>query len=223
MTFRGVMFCAGVAAFAGISHGAVISTGLYQLGNHPDGNATPPPYGLRLDELYDATDDHDIFSFDFEAAGSDVKLAYDGTTISISGKAWGGRDVGGSHAIDAYLGFYEFEFTYTVGVTPAPGDDDVLVDAANHANTGWISTPLGHTKLLDDERGGNDYSFRFGDEDDDLGHRGFPGISGWGWLRVDDDHTDAQDWLFTATLIPSPGAAGILAVGGLASIRRRRR
>jgi len=35
----------------------------------------------------------------------------------------------------------------------------------------------------DNPAGGNPFSLRLGDEDDDLGHRDFPGISGWGWLE----------------------------------------
>jgi hypothetical protein len=62
----------------------------------------------------------------------------------------------------------------------------------------------------------------------DLGHRGFNGISGWGWLSyVADDgtvlpHVYAADWLFTAELIPAPGAIALMGMGGLLAARRRR-
>ena len=44
------------------------------LGNHPDGNAAPPHYGLRIDNLFGGVDP---FTFDFECVGCDVKLVYD--------------------------------------------------------------------------------------------------------------------------------------------------
>ena len=39
--------------------------------------AAAPFYGLRLDELFDATKGHDIFTFDFEADGASIFLTYD--------------------------------------------------------------------------------------------------------------------------------------------------
>lgn len=212
----GALFAVSSIALAG-----TLSPGVYKLANHPDGNAQPPQYGLRLDELYNATGSHDIFTFDFDDPISDVHIMYNGSAIKIYGSAVGGRDIGGAYAADPYFGIYTFEMSYTIGVMPVPGDDDIWVDAPNHANSGWIKTPLGDTKILDDERGGNPYSIRIGDENDDLGHRGFPGISGWGWLRVDGVHTDNQDFLFTV-VIPSPGSLAMLGLGGLLALRRRR-
>ncbi len=65
--------------------------------------------------------------------------------------------------------------------------------------------------------------FRLGDENNDAGHRGFNGISGWGWVNHDardpgakggslSSHIYASDFLFTATPsevppIPLPAAA----------------
>lgn len=89
-----------------------------------------------------------------------------------------------------------------------------------------------------DKKGGNPFSFRLGDEDDDLGHRNFPGISGWGWLKfresgTNDDFVDAlgaQDFLFIARRVPVtvPGTAvllmlGLAALGRLGRLGTRRR
>jgi hypothetical protein len=91
---------------------------------------------------------------------------------------------------------------------------------------------------LMDKKGGNPFSFRLGDEDDDLGHRNFPGISGWGWLKfresgTNDDFVDAlgaQDFLFIARRVPVtvPGTAvllmlGLAALGRLGRLGTRRR
>lgn len=219
---------AGVVALCapGAASGAVLATGSYYLANHPDGNARPPLYGLRLDELYNATSGHDIFTFDFEHPSSVMIMDFTATTIRIHGVTWGGRDTGTGYAADAYQGLYTVDMLYNVGVMGVPGDDDVWVNGPNHANTGFILTPLGDTIPLWDERGGFGYSLRIGDENDDAGHRGFEGVSGWGWLNhgSPDHHVAASDFLFTVGApVPAPGAAGLLAAGALILTGRRRR
>lgn len=216
----GVAFCALSGAQATII--------TYDLFNHPDGDANPPPYGLRLDELYNASSNHDIFTFNFNDVASDMFLDYDdvANTIHIFGAVLGGRDSGSTHAADQYLGVYLVNFTYTLGVQTAGGDDDLIVDTLNHANSGTIITPLGDTISLYDERGGSSFSFRFGNEDNDAGHRGFDGLSGWGWLNhhAPTNHIEAGDWLFTAVRsdIPTPGSVALVALGGMLAARRHR-
>lgn len=233
MNTRFAMRCLGSAivvfsVLAGQASGAVISTGTYQLHNHPDGNAQPPQYGLRLDELFNATGDHDIFTFDFNHHDSNMRLDYNGSTIHIYGHAFGGRDTGSGYANDMFRGVYGIDFTYTLGVTPNfGGDDDLVVVTPSMRNFGTIVAPIvvgsGPITLADKDDG--NYNFRFGDENNDLGHRGFAGISGWGWLIhhfPNQPHVDASDWLFTANLIPTPGVASVLGLGLLAAGRRRR-
>lgn len=214
-----------LVAFGGLSAAALagpITGGLYRLHNHPDGDADPPPYGMRLDELYNETSGHDIYTFDFDHASSNMVLNYDSTNqiITISGVAWGGRDIGGSYANDQYLGFYTIAFTYNVGVGPVPGDDDIWVTSASGSNSGTIQTPLGHTKNLRDVAA-DGFTFRFGDENNNQGHRGFAGISGWGWMDIDGHHQDAQDWLFTAERIPEPSSVLLALLGVVGVVRRR--
>ena len=211
-----------LGALASVASASILAPGTYQLRNHPDGSQNPPPYGLRLDELYNATTGHDVFTFDFNHPSSMVQLTFTGTTITISGNAMGGRDIGGSYAADGYTGNYTFSFTYNVGVGLVPGDDDLQVVAASGSNVGSIMTPLGQTIELRDKSDGSN-TFQLGNEANDLGHRGFSGISGWGWMDhgpTGSPHVPASDWLFT--VIPTPGSAVALLMGGAIIGRRRR-
>ncbi|MEL7473776.1 MAG: hypothetical protein AAGK04_10705 [Planctomycetota bacterium] len=208
---------------------AQIAVGIYQLCNHPNGSATPPSYGLRLDELFDVSPDHDVFTFDFEDVdnGSDVKLFFDGNSIRITGQAFGGNDIGGQYDPASPLtGVYSFDFIYNVGVQTAPGDDDLIVNAGvNGANFGSITAPDNTTIDLFDRVLG-DFSFRFGDNDDGLGYRGAPGLNGWGWFDQGavGNHVRDSDWLFTAKFIgvPAPAPLAIAGLGGLLIAQRRR-
>lgn len=219
---------AGVAlsVCCGASSGAVIVNGTYALHNHPDGGERPPLYGLRLDELYNATGGHDVFTFDFDDARSNMSMVVTDDTITISGVVWGGRDIGSAYAVEATTGLYTVSFAYTIGVVNVPGDDDRgVLQSASHQNTGTILSPTGDLIALVDEAMDHPYGFRLGDEDNDLGHRGHAGISGWGWLTHGpnpNDHVAASDWLFTATLVPTPGAAALALVAFAGMARRRR-
>jgi len=217
-----VLISFAVAAVAFAASGAIIPPDTYRLANHPDGEARPPAYGLRLDELYNATGSHDRYTFDFSAIASDVRMTVSATTIRIFGQSFGGRDTGSGYANDIDRGMYTFDFIYSVGVQGAPGDDDLMV-IANHQNFGTITTPRGDTIALEDQSDGN-YSFRLGDENNDSGHRGFTGISGWGWMNHGgNSHVYASDWLFTVdSVIPAPSSLVAMAFGALAMGRRRR-
>ncbi len=226
---RALSVIVGVLAVQASASAATIMGGAYALHNHPDGASNPPPYGMRLDELYNVSGDNDIFTFDFDAPGADMKLVYDGASIHIFGTAVGGRDTGGGHAADNYLGIYTIDFTYNVGVQSLePADDDIaVIPPASPANFGTLvpnnpAHPSFNVAVnLEDVLMG--VSLRLGDEDNDAGHRGYNGISGWGWLAVDGiPHVGVHDdFLFTAVLIPEPATAA-LGLLGLALVMRRR-
>lgn len=179
----------------GCSPAALGEPGTYRLGNHPDGNKAAPFYGLRLDELFDATGGHDVFTFDFEADGTAMYMTYDGETIHIYGTAFGGRDIGTSYDPN-WSSEVEIDFTFT-NVKSAWNDDDLRVKHETGAGTiTWLAT--GEAIELTAYRGNKPFSFRFGDKKNDNGHRGYPGYSGWGWLTHGDNHVHASDWLFIA-------------------------
>ncbi len=218
---------AGFLLATSFASAAVIAPGSYRLSNHPDGNQAPPYYGLRLDELFNLTSNHDVFTFDFNRAGTAMYLDYNGSSIHIYGRAFGGRDTGSGYS-STNSGFWDIDFTYAT-VVPVPGDDDLWVTPPQTPNTGSIRyntstsvNPVQNATFaaagaipLYDYPGSFPYTFRLGDENNDLGHRGFSGISGWGWLnhRVSNTHVSASDWLFTMNPVPLPGGVLLAALG----------
>ena len=186
----------------------LLEDGLYQLGNHPNGAEASPRYGLRLDGILTGNA-NDIVTFDFEHPDSDVKLELSGSQIRIFGVTFGGIDIGESY--DPHnSGLWEIDFTYNQVQELNRGlivDDDLIVDQANvGSNTGTIKQLFGEEKTFDlnDYAGNHPISFQLGNEINDRGHRGFAGLSGWGWLQHSnfEGYAQASDWLFTVN--PEP-------------------
>ncbi len=184
----------------------------YLLSNHPDGSEAPPAYGLRLDGLMG--DPSKEYTFDFDHADSSMKLIWDGNKIVIDGQAFGGEDIGNSYGVGT-TAIWDIHFEYDTGISQplGKGGVDDLIVRANNANFGTISSSLGNYELEDkskDETKPNSLSFRFGDKKGQ-GHRGFDGISGWGWLNHgencrdgDCNHVASSDWLFIAKVLGTP-------------------
>jgi hypothetical protein len=219
------VFVLAVGLSAAQGNAALIQPGQFLLHNHPDGNAAPPGYGLRLDELFDVTDDHDKFTFDFDHPDAEVWLDYDGTVVHIYGIAFGGLDAGSTYASDpALTSLVELDFTYTT-VELAEGDDDLIVRTPSFTNSGtitWLDT--GEVIDLFDRASEEGFTFRFGDENDDEGHRDFSGISGWGWLdhHAAGTHVYSSDWIFTAERVPAPSSLLVVGAGLLLARGRSR-
>lgn len=205
---------------------ADIQIGTYQLHNHPDGNRNPPPYGFRLDELFNFTSGHDVITFDFDAPGADMRMDYDGTSLHIYGTAFGGLQAGSVYSANpSHTSFVTIDMTYSIA-NLLPGDDDLIVTTPNYTNMGTITwQDTGEVVNFWDYSGNHGYTFQLGDEADDSGHRDFNGISGWGWVNhgVMTTHIGASDFLFTAELIPLPPAAimGFVGLIGVVAVRRR--
>jgi hypothetical protein len=237
-----VVACFGAPAFAGVASPGVLDPGLYELHNHNAAFAAPPPYGLRLDELVDVSPDHDIYTFDFDHDESAMFMDLGPTTLRIFGTVYGGLNEGDGYAA-TWSGRWAIDFTYAFYDT-VPGDDDYWTsgpDPADHWGTITALFGDGTDFWLQDEGGGMPFSFRLGDEDDDAGHRGEPGVSGWGWLNhapvIHDDletrngvagppvqfpHSYDSDWIFTVgDRVPEPGSAALLALAGALILRRR--
>ncbi len=230
---RRVMPCAVAAlpillASAPASAGLILPTDVrLRLADHPDGNAAPPTYGLRLDELINVTPGHDRFTFSFDHPLALVQMVLTEVgagefSIHIWGTAFGGLVVNNEY--DPLLsGLADIDFTYMLARVVG-GDDDLIVTTPSFMNSGSIMFN-GSTIDLFDRANSEGFTFRLGNENDDLGHRGFDGNSGWGWL----DHGEAgtyvaaSDWLFT--VVPTPGTTALMAIAAalFARVRRRRR
>ena len=185
--------------------GGGLNDGVFQLHNHPGNDLAPPGYGLRLDELFGGLNG---LTFDFDHNDSDVQMTISGSTVTIEGEVYGGQDAGGAYD-PATEGLWDLYFEYTAVVSSVPGDDDLYVDDSDSEtsfgtispqyNSAWFTA--GDIFDLGDKSDGS-YSFRLGDEDNDLGYNGYPGISGWGWLKHGQNgnlnHVPISDWIFTA-------------------------
>ena len=218
----------GVLSLLLIPQAQAISTGTYKLLNHCCGNANPPPYGLRLDELLGPPNNYD-YTFDFEAPGSNMELQWDGNNIYILGTAVGGPVSGGNYAGPTSL--WNINFVYTTGITQ-PGTDggplnDLIVKADNQ-NFGFLTNGTDTFYLEDQSKNPgttNDLAFQFGDAGGG-GHRG-ESLAGWGWLNYGSQncrtevctHVYASDWLFAAefesseTTVPEPTTLALFSTG----------
>jgi hypothetical protein len=135
MSSNRLTIAAAIAAtITSAASAASIQTGTYRLSNHPDGAAANPTYGMRLDELFNVTGGHDVFTFDFEAPGSAMYLDYDGTSIHIYGTAFGGRDIGSSYD-PAHSSAVEIDFYYSVSHLAADPTREWRLTAKRGAGT----------------------------------------------------------------------------------------
>lgn len=173
-----------------------ILPGQYFLLDHPDGNISPPPYGLRVDAIG--------LTFSTELGGASVILDWDGgTTASITGSVF--SSTGDLWDVDYLL----------TGVVAAPAN----LGFTATAGSGTLTDPLLNVTALNGETNGSGIVFSFladgfrlsGDDDTAVGR---------GWL-LPQGSTD--DWLVRAVPVPEPGTAMLMVLGlaGLASRRNR--
>lgn len=218
----------------------------FPLFNHPDANADPPPYGLRLDDLFlhaptagsvsSPVGGPTTFSFDpADGASMTLTASMVGPDIhlNIAGTAYGGVDAGVTYGYGE--GFYDIDFTYTMNVTEVAGPDGGYTVSPNSSmNTGTITAQAGITNVT----AGTFWTFY--DQTDSLnnsfhfladGHRlgSYPSILaddpyvGRGWVTFNSNGTNTsgtQDWLF---ITPEPSSLALICIGGFGLLSRRPR
>ena len=235
------------AAIVGVSACASADT-IYKarLGDHPDATQNPPPYGLRLDNLFldsgasGARGGVTTFSM---SAGSGVHLTVDRTgstlTINISGEVIGGEENGSGGPGGFGTGSYQLDFTYTSGVIafnggwlviPTPTSSGFGSLTANFTGTGITAGDeffFGQDGFQGGAAAGGYPLAAFAFMPDGYRLGGGTDEVGRGWLANMDANGNiiggngTQDFLFT--VIPLPTTSGLALAGlGLIALRRRR-
>lgn len=217
----------GLLALGMVSVSSASSGGLviaeFELGDHPDGNAAEPFYGLRLDNML-APGVVTLSMDHFNNTRMSV-IEYNGVlSMHITGTLYGGA-VNDHAYVDAHS--YEVNFTYALNVTDAGNGWEV--NSFDAGNTGTITDlDTNEVTTLFGKANSSDLVFSMLAD----GHRLSGDSSSWvgrGWLTDNSDGSmpgaGAQDWLFTATKlpeVPAPSAIALLGLGGMLSSRRRR-
>jgi hypothetical protein len=184
--------------------------------DHPDGSASPPLYGLRIEGLLE--DGPYTFSFDYEdeSERARVVLAYDEDLqqIRITGRAYGGRVVDDEWGASS-RGWIDIDFTYTTHIAVkddcgALAGDDLYVTAESSANQGTVALDGwgGDFVFPCSDRSGenNGCSFIFDNDYDSKGNAAIADdLSIWsasGWIHP--GASGPRDWLFIAERITAP-------------------
>lgn len=220
-----VFFALALPALGAFAGETVVAE--YEINDHPNGGLVPPTYALRLDNVFGfakATFSADTFNDATLTVLQDDAGAY---IIDIAGTFFGGEDLGGAWGTTFGI---EASFRYAANVTAT--SSGYQVNGFTQLNQGVL------TRLDTNE---SDVWYAMEDTAGDNGPAGGTftfAADGWaidgddsswvgrGWLTTNDDGSmsapPAQDWIFTANLIPAPGASVLLGFAGLALARRRR-
>jgi hypothetical protein len=210
---RALLLCL-IALVAGTPAPAAADTIRFTLGDHPRGEARPPTYGLRLDDLFGPSTLPTTFSFN--QGGAAVLMDVDTTSksIHIFGTVFGGVDVG-----DSYLApeLFDLDMLYKFGVM---GNEDDGWSVAGLGNTGSLvrqsdSQRWDLVTLLNQDG----FAFEFFPDRFRLRHNDLVGVDwvGRGWLDTSTNSrpTEVRDFLFVATVVPLPAAVipGVFTLG----------
>ncbi len=225
---------AATAALVVASAAMAGGTTYFRLFDHPDGNASPPGYGLRFDNLFSdngyGAAAGGVTTFSFVDVIMTVTDTGSSLSINIAGELFGGEDAGSSYGFGE--GAYELDFTYSVNVVADGTGYRVTADDA--ANAGTLTAVTGDaTGAVFAMRDFMDPSFLFLQDDHRLGGHSEAGEGFWvgrGWLAdAAGDGSGTRDFLFIGEMLDGPPPiiplpmSGAMGLAGLAVVATRRR
>jgi hypothetical protein len=200
----------------------------FAIHDHPNGGVVPPTYALRLDYVFGFN--HATFSAE-QYNNTTLTVLEDSSTgdlfIDIVGRLYGGQDTG-----TGWVDPFDLDVSFRYAANVVATSNGWSIDGFSLLNTGTITR-------LDT----NETMVWYGQEDfagdnGPIGNAFTLASDGWnidgddstwvgrGWMTTNTDGTPAfdpaQDWIFTATVIPAPATMGMLGLGGLMFARRRR-
>ena len=199
----------------------------FAIDDHPNGGLFPPPYALRLDEVFgDINATYSAATFG-NATLTVLQDNAGGYVIDIAGTFHGGRDIGG-----VWMNPYDVDVSMQYAANVIELSNGWQVNGFSALNSGTFtrldtneSVTLYGMESMSASDGPIGSTFVFASD----GWRIDGDDSSWvgrGWMTTNDDGTMgsglAVDWLFSARVIPAPGAMAMLGLGGLVAARRRR-
>jgi hypothetical protein len=196
-------------------------------------------YGLQFDNLFAARNSTNngfsggagVARFSMNQFSNTVMTVNKtGSTITINmrGTLVGGRSNNFGIVSGLGKGSYELDMTYTANILEGP--NGWRVDEASVNNTGTLKALAGVTGVMQGttwtfgdraSSGGNTLTFF------KFGNTAIPIWNGTGWLLPSQPLAGVQQAIFSGVLVPLPtgvwiGGAGLLGVGILHAVRRRR-
>ncbi len=239
----------GAIAALALAGAASAGTQRFLLQDHPDGVNLPPPYGLRMDGLFNAyagggANAATTFSFNnFDDVILTVNSNGSSITINIAGTVYGGVDNGAAYGFGE--GSYDLNFDMTMNVS-AMGSGWVVSSPSNGVNQGTLTAGAGIAGVAAGtvfniyESNSMMNPFKFLQDDHRLnllngGAANYPEAGqglwvGRGWntsFQNGNPSGPTQDWLFTGSrIVPLPTGAGLACAAALcvfAPRTRRRR
>jgi len=223
----------------------------HKLGDHPDGNAADPTYGIRLDNLFTRMTDGGSFlsgssrsgttTFSFENNGAnmvmdaiDTNNSGEADTLHIHGTVYGGRDVGSGYGFGE--GLYEISFMIATGVNTIEGPNGGFqVANASGTDHGYIRSlgnadiAAGTTWSVSNKTNNAGDSFNFLADGHRLGGssnsalRALNPYVGRGWMMFDGaGGSSGGNQDFLFVTVPLP-TGGMLAMAGLGGLAMTRR
>lgn len=202
MLMRNVVGAGLLASALLITGGAAYADLLeFNLDNHPDGNAQPPQYGLRLDyegqinlfHFVDVMGTIDTDTGEFVIMGTALHAT--GDANDFSGELW---DIDATIQLDGSP--FSQDVIDDLLATPPPTDFDLITGETEELTLTFLNDDGADN--ADDFNGPTDWVDHMG-FNLDTEHRTTGVLEGFGWLRpVGENHTPEQDWLFIMT--PKP-------------------